>query len=510
MANRVGLPPDGDPKEIYGRATIWPQDLVYAGMYGSWTLTYFAGRHGLDDGGRIMVARRLASDWGVPQFEQPEAPDYTTVSTTGNASLRPWRPGLVIQVMDGYLKPDDQVIITLGDKGWGSPGSRAQTFLEESFEFRVLVDPYGTGEFLTVPDPPQLRIVGGPVHHLRAATPSQVVLGEAFDLTIRAEDEWGSPSYGYQGIVEVSIEPGNQKWGSRRIEAQEHGVHQVRGLRLPQAGLYRVKIGDPGRGLECFSNPMQSIATGPETRLYWGDIHGQSEATLGTGTVEEYFRYGRDVAALDFLSHCGNDFQITENHWRETQGVVRRYHKPHKFVTFLGYEWSGNTCGGGDHNVYFLGEEGSLHRSGHWQLVDRSDEESDRFPVERLYETFLGREDVLVIPHVGGRRADLARIDLRLSPLIEICSVHGIFEWFIREALERGLTVSFIGGSDDHTGRPGWAPPTAGREHFGGRGGLLAVYSRSLTREGVWEALKSRWCYATSGERSILDFSVEG
>ncbi len=518
MSSKAAVRPKEHYKEACGYATIQPQDLVYAGVYGTWTLTYVAGEHGLDDGARIMVARRAVSDWGVPQFEKPQAPDYTTVSTTGAASLRvfwdprafvrPWNPALVTEVTDGYLKPGEQVMVTFGDKRWGSPGSRAQTFPEETFEFRVLADPYGTGRFLTVPESPELRIVGGPVHHLRAIAPSQVVSRGAFSLLVRAEDVWGNPSYDYQGTVEVFLEPGNRQWSSLTIEPRQHGVHKLEGMRLPQAGLYRVRVRDSARDLECLSNPIQSIAGEPDRRLYWGDIHGQSEATMGTGTVEEYFQYGRDVTALDFLSHCANDFQITESHWQETQEVVRRYHQPDEFITFLGYEWSGNTCGGGDHNVYLLTDEGILHRSSHWLVEDRSDQDSDRYPIERLYDAFSGREDVLVIPHVGGRRADLARLDVRLSPVIEICSVHGVFEWFIRDALERGLMVGFVGGSDVHTGRPGWAPPPAGSERLRRRGGLLGLYSERLTREAVWEALRARRCYATTGERIIVDFSV--
>ena len=58
-----------------------------------------------------------------------------------------------------------------------------------------------------------------------------------------------------------------------------------------------------------------------------------------------------------------------------------------------------------------------------------------------------------------------------LTPFIEICSVHGHFEWFARKAMEKGLKIGFIGGSDDHTCRPGGSCPTSMVEAV--NGGLM-------------------------------------
>jgi hypothetical protein len=42
------------------------------------------------------------------------------------------------------------------------------------------------------------------------------------------------------------------------------------------------------------------------------------------------------------------------------------------------------------------------------------------------------------------------------------------------------------------------------------RGGLTAILAPRLTREAIWEALKRRRCYATTGERIVLDVSAGG
>jgi len=109
---------------------------------------------------------------------------------------------------------------------------------------------------------------------------------------------------------------------------------------------------------------------------------------------------------------------------------------------------------------------------------------------------------VLVIPHIGGRHANLEYHDPKLTPFIEITSVHGRFEWFAREAMQRGLKVGFVGGSDDHTCRPGAARPTS--MALAARGGLMGVHAEELTREALWDAFRKRHCYATTGERIAL------
>jgi hypothetical protein len=163
---------------------------------------------------------------------------------------------------------------------------------------------------------------------------------------------------------------------------------------------------------------------------------------------------------------------------------------------------------GGDHNVYYLKDDQPIHRSSHWQLPDKWDADNDRYTVAQLCETFRGREDVIIVPHIGGRRANLDFHNPELMPVIEVCSCHGIFEWFIQEAMERGLKVGFIGGTDDHSCRPGLSSPQ--RPTLSLPGGLCAVYAKELTRQGVWEALEARRCYATTGQRIVLSVLADG
>jgi len=115
---------------------------------------------------------------------------------------------------------------------------------------------------------------------------------------------------------------------------------------------------------------------------------------------------------------------------------------------------------------------------------------------------------MILIPHVGGRRANLIYHEPTLEPLIEVYSHWGCFEWFLEEALKRGYRVGFTAGSDGHRGRPGAS--YLGAAMAGVYGGLTCILARDLTREALWEAMKRRRTCATSGERILLKVMADG
>ncbi|HEX5167290.1 MAG TPA: DUF3604 domain-containing protein [Thermomicrobiales bacterium] len=497
-----------------GSGTISPDEPVEAGASGTWTIVYTAGVAGIDDGGRIRIAWRSVSDWPAPQFSAPEQANYATVSTDapvtltpvyGSDGVRPWNRTLTIRVSDGALAAGETVTVVLGDTSGGSPGMRAQTFPERRFRFKLQADPFATGVYEDVTDL-GFPIVGGEAVRFEIVVPSDVVAGEPFRLQVRALDRWGNPDPAYRGTCRfIGEKPGGLP-DSYTMTAQDSGIHWFERLTLEQPGVSSIAVED-GDGRTGRSNPLRCHAEQPEWRLYWGDPHGQTEETVGTGSIDDYLAYARDVAAINMTGHQGNDFQITAEVYERIQSALAGANEPGRFVTFFGYEWSGNTPAGGDHNVHYR-DGGPIHRSSHTLIPYRSDIDSDRYPVDALYATFAGREDVLLVPHIGGRHASLAYHDPALEPVIEIASQWGRFEWFARDALERGLKVGFVGGSDDHSGRPGWSAATVA--HHGVRGGLMAILAPDLTRESLWDALRARRCYGTSGPRIILDLSVSG
>jgi hypothetical protein len=268
-----------------------------------------------------------------------------------------------------------------------------------------------------------------------------------------------------------------------------------------------VRAEDGGGGFVAEGNPMQCVEARGPCRPFWGDLHGQSEETVGTNPVSSHYRFARDVAMVDFAGHQGNDFQITRDIWAEIRKQANAIDEPGRFVAFVGYEWSGNTPLGGDRNVLYAGDDGPLYRSSHVLIPDKSDADTDCTHVTDLFSKLSG-EDAVIIPHVGGRYADLKWHDPDLEPVVEVYSEWGESEWFLREALERGYRVGFVAGSDDHKGRPGAAHPGSGS--FGVYGGLTCILAEDLSRRGLLEALRARRCYGTSGQRIVLDVTADG
>ncbi len=505
-------------KTLYGWSEIDPDDDVVVGSMGTWRLTYHAGLYGIDDGGTIKIARRFASDWGLPQMDDPEAPDYLALKCTSSAQLsaqyspkgyvRPWQKCLTINVYDGTLAQGDKLIVTFGDTSGGSPGTVAQTFCEDTYEFRVAVDCFGAGQFVELGNNPVLKLVSGSPAKMVIIAPSQCEIDEDIFLVAKVEDGWGNPCASYRGRVDFEIPDSLAGLpASYTFTESDSGVHRFEKLRLQRAGVHNIVATDADLRLNATSNGVLCAENRTPYRPYWADMHGQSEETVGTNSINDYFRYARDVSHLDVSCHQGNDFQITQEFWREFQRKVKEYHEPHRFITFLGYEWSANTPAGGDHNVYYLNDDEPIHRSSHWQIQDKSDADTDRCPVARLYETLRDKE-AITIPHVGGRPANLNYHDPDVEPLVEIYSAWGEFEWMLTESLKKGYRVGCVAGSDDHKGRPGASYP--GSSAFGVYGGLTGIFAEELTREAVWDALKNRRCYATTGQRIFLKVLADG
>jgi hypothetical protein len=510
--------------EKFGRVNIEPKDAIIASSMCSWTLTYVVGKYGIDDGGSLIVVRKNLCDRETPQFDNSLASGYISASTSGNAKLRlsfdnryfyrPWSGALVIYVYDGFLKEGDSVTIIFGDQSRGGPGTRAQTFQEKEHIFKFLVDPFRSRVYYEVASPP-CQIIGGPADCLQLVAPSECVVNTPFSLLVRVLDRWGNPSQFYTNTImfeDAAMIKGLPT--TYLFEAQDQGVKRFKGIRVLDSGIYRIRVKDAD-GTTSISNPIRVHKKDQETKLFWGDIHGQTHGvsrgifadTVGAGTPREYFAFARDVAAIDFCSWQGNDFQVSNDLWNDVCQETKRFNQPGTFVTFVGYEWSGNTSCGGDHNILYLSDDQKIYRSSHALIEDKSDIDDDKCPITELWQAFHGRKDIMAIPHVGGRYANFDFYDHEFIHLVEIHSFHGTFEWFAKEALDRGFKVGFIAGGDDHTCRPGLSPPLNKMDKT--KGGLVAVYANELTRSSLWQSLLNRHCYGTTGARIILSVEMD-
>ena len=506
----------GEEAVLYGHTDLEPKEPVEVRSLQTFRLTYTVGRYGLDDTGAIRVVFRAMGDGKALQTSNPSAPNYVTATSSSGvplsveyrhrgASARPRWKSLTVNVTGGYLREGDVITIVFGDTSGGSPGMQVQTIAEGGFEFKVVADVCAVGQFIPIPNTPTIAIVPGAPAQWRAVLPSLRRLGETFRFGLKAEDIWGNPTdraagqLSFETTLPVNGLPSNYSYskGEKAVAFE--------GLSVDEAGVLRIGVRDEAGTLVAESHPLV-VRDGPYGG-YWGDMHGQSGESIGITTSRQYFDFARNKAFLDATGHQANDFQINNAFWSYLNELTAEYNQEGTFVTLPGYEWSGNTAVGGDRNVYFRTEGRQIHRSSHALLTDRSDLDTDAPNANRLFE-MLADEDCVVYAHVGGRYADIAYAhDPRLESAMEIHSAWGTFEWLLTDGFELGHRSGVVCNSDGHKGRPGASYP--GAATFGAYGGLTCFYAKELSRDGLFECLRKRHHFGTTGTRMHLDVRAE-
>lgn len=524
----LGLYERNRARPFLGRTTCSHGRLV-AGEWTEVQLVYEVGASGLADGAAIKLAIKFYSDWALFQTSDPRAANYVSAEYQAGDLVpgqspatvqalkvrfdqkgheRPFQKSVIIDVIDGYLNPGDRIIVRLGDRRQGGPGTRVQTFVEKSFRFRVFIDPLGSQKYAAVPGDCTLDVVPGPPHALRLVSPRLTLPGPV-PVLIRAEDQWGNTveHENVSGSLRLTAPDGTVAVHPITLSKEGWAVLRRDDLALTEPGEWRVDADAPGL-IPAFA--FVSIDE-QAPRVLYADLHVHSNDTVGTNDTFYNLSYGRDVAGLDVLGYTANDFNVTETAWKEAVALIDSFNKPGRFVCYPGTEWCGNSAAGGDHNVVFLrdapprfphDERGNPVRSFEWNESTKGALRPGAWPLDDLYAAYADDpEGYLMIPHVGGRRCNLDWHHPELERLVEISSAWGQFHWVYADALKRGYRLGASASSDEHQGRCGGGNPAT--SVFGSRGGLTGVLSDGVDRAQVGRALRARRTFATTGERSI-------
>ena len=499
-----------------------PTSTVVAGSTEELVFTYTVGQSGIADSGWLKLCFRFYSDWDL-QTDDPQARDFASArvvsrSLVGRASEgsaatarqlkirydvkggeRPFQKALLIHVVDGYLRPGDVIEIRLGDRRFGGPGTRVQTFVEDEFEFHLFVDPLGTSRMARAARS-VLAIVPGAPDHLAVHGPRLVRSdSDTAELRLHLQDRWGNACRDVTAAVTARV-------GEKAVAAADFPTEgwAAAALTVP-AGCGRVTVvaQTAARVIGEQTCHLDQVDDFPSPRAFFADLHVHSNDTVGTQDTPWNLAYGRDVGALDVIGYTANDFQITDDVWADVVAACREVNDDGRLVCYPGVEWCGTAGVGGDHNVVFLGEDTTLARSLEWHLgMASSAPVPQTWPITQLYAAYDKDPDsYLLIPHVGGRRAILDWHHPQLERLIEVHSAWGTSPWFFADAMARGLRLGASAASDEHRGRPGGGAP--GANIFGGHGGLTGVLAPELTRGEVGRSLRARRTWATTGARAV-------
>ena len=530
-ALRADLAAERHPADGGGRAWLaaGPEQVEASGL-GTWTLIYEAGPLGIDEGGVVFLQVSPFWGWSSPQTRRADAPGFTTVTTDASGiELEPLTidQGLLAITLRGRAMVEGERIEVA--YGTGSVGAMADRYAEGASPFWFAVDGDADGVRRLVAAPPSVRVVAGPAALLSILTPAVLRPGETGVARLAVLDALGNAGVRFEGRVELSCSalapPGADAGpgGGCGLDlpatvtlGPEDGGTAAIPVEARSAGLF-VLSARAGGGLRAESPPLVvAAASGGEAwpRILWGDLHGHSGLSDGTGSPREFYRYARDIAALDVAALTDHDhwglepLARTPELWSTIREAVAAFHEPGRFVTLLGYEWTSWIYG--HRHVLYFEDDGPVLSS-----IDPSYEDP-----EQLWAGLRGRPALTFAHHsAGGPIATDWSIppDPELEPVTEISSVHGSSEAldspsviysavpgnFVRDVLDRGYRLGFIGSGDSHDGHPGLAQiasPTSG---------LAAILSEEKSRDGVLEALRARRVYATNGARILLDARLD-
>jgi len=502
-----------DPSDGEGNARLTSGSEGEAGRPGRWTIEYEAGSLGVAVGGSVQLQVSPFWGWSPPQTDDPARPGYTRVSTDAvetNLSFDYCGDGcLSVSIGSQALRPGEHLTFTYGA---GRAGAVADRYAEHGEHFYIWVDGDGDGTRRLLASNPTIDVKAGPPTGIVATLPSTAQLGDPVPLTMAFLDVRANAAPAFLGDVVIKSPKGLEFPAKVEFTVRDAGKRVVMGTAV-KTGVYRVEVEAKG-GLTWTSNPTE-VTRGKPRRIRWADLQGHSNISDGSGSLDDYYSYARDVAALDIAAvtdhdHWGLGFLDQKPQWwKAVQQVADNYYQPGRFVTLPGYEWTS----------WIYGHRHVLYFSPGARLFSSLDPRTDT-PKELWRALRATGAEVITVPHhpAGGPVAIDWSIppDPLLEPVVEIVSVHGSSECrgvqgeiyhpraghFACDALAKGYHLGMIGSGDGHDGHPGLSHLAAPS------GGLAAIITDDLTREGVVAALRARRVYATNGQRIILEFHL--
>ena len=275
------------------------------------------------------------------------------------------------------------------------------------------------------------------------------------------------------------------------------------------------------------SKKAKMIVPTPDSRkMYWGDLHNHCNITYGHGDMRDAFEAAKEQ--LDFVSvtphamwpdinllnkeprlkwvigyHTDAFGRLRRGGYEKYSAMTKEYNKEGEFLTFIGYE---------AHSMIY-GDHVALHKDLDAPLVNCSS-------IENWKEKFKG-QDVFVTPHHMGYQEGYRGYNWKYftegdqTPFVEMYSRHGLaegdmgdypylhdmgprqWEGTIQYGLLQGHKFGIMGSTDQHSGYPG--------SYGDGRVGVLAG---SLTRDEIWNGLKSRNVCCATGDKILVDFRI--
>ncbi|HKY99622.1 MAG TPA: DUF3604 domain-containing protein [Rhabdochlamydiaceae bacterium] len=403
-------------------------------------------------------------------------------------------------------------------------GNRAQTNVQRRRPFYLYIDPKGKGDYRD-PEIFTLDVRGNVLNHIRIVAPSLVSKNKRFDVIIRFEDVFGNlTSNAPEGtLIELSYENlrENLNW---KLFVPETGFINVPNLYFNEPGMYKIQLLNLKTNEKYFSAPIKCFAD-IDKNIYWGLLHGESEKFDAVDNIEACLRYFRDEKNNQFFatSPFENSEETSNEAWKAICTQIAEFNEEHRFTTILGFQLFANTAEEGLRQLLYFKDNKPILR--------KKDAKTNN--LKKIYKSHSPKE-ILAIPcftMAKGFQTTFEDFTPEFERVVEIynswgsseCTAKegnsrpitskeksGIFETekgSLRKALNANCRFGFVaGGLDDRGIYSGFYES----EQVQYSPGLTAILAIEQTREALMQALINRSCYATTGERIIVGFTIAG
>lgn len=424
------------------------------------------------------------------------------------------------------LKAQEKITIVIGappkTKGKDAQelGNRAQLTMQRRRTFLLYIDPKGKGNY-EEPEAFSIDIRGNFLHTVRILAPSFVAKNKRFDLTVRFEDEFGNLTNHAEPdtLIDLSYENirENLSW---KLFIPETGFVVLPNLYFNEAGIYRIKLRNLKSGEVFTSAPIKCFQEN-DRNLFWGLLHGESERVDSTENIENCLRHFRDEKAINFFaSSCFENAEETPpDIWKLISQNIQEFNEEDRFVTFLGFQYQGEPKKEGLRHFLYLKDAKPLIRQ----------KELKGANLAKVYK-MLSPKEVIAIPCFTMGDKTLYNFDAfnpDFERVVEIYNAWGSSEKVSSEtnarpitggveendegsiisALKKNCRFGFVaGGLDDRGSYSGFFESDQTQY----TPGFTGIISKKYNREGLFEALYNRSCYATTGPKIILGFYIAG
>lgn len=315
----------------------------------------------------------------------------------------------------------------------------------------------------------------------------------------------------------VSLLQADDTLSVSHLTAAGKSAMQIERIPLPSRAAWTEKpLAEPNR-CSVYAPPAEKRERftvpfgGRNYTVFYGDLHMHSNISpcsthhgFHCSEIEDKYRLCADLADLDFAM-CTDHDPMSGHDWARTCEAAEFSNDDGVFVAFCGYEWTSSMYNDGIPNY---GHQNVLYRTRGPLLKCRG---TGTDSPEALWRALEGA-DALTIPHHTGDSMhpfDWRYHDPRFQTVAEIFNVRGSYEYDgcamdpvgygrptipglgLDTALKKGYRLGF----------------TAGGEHEGC--GVTMLLAEELTRDALFDALRQRRVYGTSGTRILAVFTAD-